>query len=318
MADTLRIKRRAAGGAAGPPATLKSAEIAFNEQDNTLYYGKGDSGGNATSIIAIAGDAKASKNTDAPQHGRLGIVSATQIKFVPYGGDLIKIAGVLYTILSAGITAANTSVFVNGTGGQNLAASTVYLVTVFNNAGTPTINFQSAISHVADTTAGNVGVEVLTGGGTYHTLVGMIRTNASSQFQDDVAFRGVLSWFNRRNLVLTGASTGGTGTTSASMVEITSAARAYFLSWADEAALMGVAGSILSGAVGTGGCQLGYDGASLGQAAFATIGTAGWWGGGTTFMVGNPTETMHYITVMGQGGGVTMNFYASCYGMIRG
>jgi hypothetical protein len=55
MADVLRIKRRAAGGAAGPPATLAAAEIAFNEQDNTLYYGKGNSGGMATSIIAIAG-----------------------------------------------------------------------------------------------------------------------------------------------------------------------------------------------------------------------------------------------------------------------
>jgi hypothetical protein len=55
MADVLRIKRRAVGGAAGPPATLAAAEIAFNEQDNTLYYGKGNSGGMATSIIAIAG-----------------------------------------------------------------------------------------------------------------------------------------------------------------------------------------------------------------------------------------------------------------------
>jgi hypothetical protein len=55
MADVLRIKRRAVGGAAGPPAALAAAEIAFNEQDNTLYYGKGNSAGAATSIIAIGG-----------------------------------------------------------------------------------------------------------------------------------------------------------------------------------------------------------------------------------------------------------------------
>lgn len=55
MAVTHRIKRRLAGGAAGAPASLKNAEIAFNEQDNILYYGKGDSGGNATSIIPIGG-----------------------------------------------------------------------------------------------------------------------------------------------------------------------------------------------------------------------------------------------------------------------
>ena len=44
MANTLRIKRRAAGGAAGAPASLANAELAFNEQDNTLYYGTGTGG----------------------------------------------------------------------------------------------------------------------------------------------------------------------------------------------------------------------------------------------------------------------------------
>lgn len=55
MANTIRIKRRAVGGAAGAPASLAAAELAYNEQDDTLYYGKGDSGGNATSIPAIGG-----------------------------------------------------------------------------------------------------------------------------------------------------------------------------------------------------------------------------------------------------------------------
>jgi hypothetical protein len=56
MANILRIKRRVVGGAAGAPASLKNAELAFNEVDNTLYYGKGDNGsGDATTIPAIAG-----------------------------------------------------------------------------------------------------------------------------------------------------------------------------------------------------------------------------------------------------------------------
>jgi len=57
MANTIRIKRRAAGGAAGAPSTLANAELAFNEQDNTLYYGigTGGSGGSATSVIPIGG-----------------------------------------------------------------------------------------------------------------------------------------------------------------------------------------------------------------------------------------------------------------------
>ena len=55
MANTIRIKRRATGSS-GAPASLKNAELAFNEVDQTLYYGKGvDGEGNATSVIAIGG-----------------------------------------------------------------------------------------------------------------------------------------------------------------------------------------------------------------------------------------------------------------------
>lgn len=55
MANVIRIKRRISG-AAGAPVALKSAELAHNEVDDTLYVGKGDDGGgNATSVIALAG-----------------------------------------------------------------------------------------------------------------------------------------------------------------------------------------------------------------------------------------------------------------------
>jgi hypothetical protein len=57
MANVVRIKRRLAGGAAGAPSSLQNAELAFNEQDSTLFYGvgTGGAGGSATSILAIAG-----------------------------------------------------------------------------------------------------------------------------------------------------------------------------------------------------------------------------------------------------------------------
>jgi hypothetical protein len=52
----MRIKRRASG-ATGAPASLANAELAFNEVDNILYYGKGTggAGGTATTVEAIAG-----------------------------------------------------------------------------------------------------------------------------------------------------------------------------------------------------------------------------------------------------------------------
>jgi hypothetical protein len=56
MANTLRIKRRASGGS-GAPSSLANAELAFNEVDDTLYYGKGTggAGGTATTVEAIGG-----------------------------------------------------------------------------------------------------------------------------------------------------------------------------------------------------------------------------------------------------------------------
>ena len=55
MTNTIQLKRRVSG-VAGAPAALKSGEIAHNEVDDTLYVGKGDDGGgNATSVIPLAG-----------------------------------------------------------------------------------------------------------------------------------------------------------------------------------------------------------------------------------------------------------------------
>jgi len=84
MVNTIRIKRRAAGGAAGPPAGLANAELAFNEQDNTLYYGKGGTPAAAASVIAVvtagAGGGNVS-NSGTPVNGQLAQwIDATHIQ----------------------------------------------------------------------------------------------------------------------------------------------------------------------------------------------------------------------------------------------
>lgn len=60
MSNVLRIRRRASG-AAGAPASLENAELAYNEVDDVLYYGKGTggAGGTASTIEAIAGSGAA-------------------------------------------------------------------------------------------------------------------------------------------------------------------------------------------------------------------------------------------------------------------
>jgi hypothetical protein len=57
MADIIRIKRRVSPGSAGAPSSLANAELAYNENDHTLYIGEGTggAGGSATVIVPIAG-----------------------------------------------------------------------------------------------------------------------------------------------------------------------------------------------------------------------------------------------------------------------
>jgi hypothetical protein len=53
MSNTLRIKRRALGGASGAPSSLAQSELAYSEVDGVLHIGVG-TGGSAT-VVAIGG-----------------------------------------------------------------------------------------------------------------------------------------------------------------------------------------------------------------------------------------------------------------------
>ncbi len=67
MANTIRIKKRAASGSAGAPSSLLPSELAFNENDLKLYYGFGDDGSTppeATSIITVGGSGAYFNKTD--------------------------------------------------------------------------------------------------------------------------------------------------------------------------------------------------------------------------------------------------------------
>ena len=75
MAQKIRIKRRQANGGAGAPTTLASAELAFNEASQILYYGLGDTGtGEANSVIAIGG-----QGAFIPSSGGTGYVKSIAV-----------------------------------------------------------------------------------------------------------------------------------------------------------------------------------------------------------------------------------------------
>jgi len=189
--------------------------------------------------------------------GRLIFSSATQLIFAPFAGDAIKINGVMYSIPSAGVTASN--------GG--LSASTVYYVYLWNNAGTLTIEF-STTGHTQDVSGStNAGTEIKSGDAS-RSLVGMIRTNASSQFVDGFANRGVASWFNRRARFHQGSSVvAGVITNTAAWTEPSTATRVDGVFWGDDIVTIGSIG--LEGQNDTAG-QLTYGGVGLDGVANVT------------------------------------------------
>lgn len=138
---------------------------------------------------------------------QLSYTSATAIGLARRGGDRVSIDGVQYPLPSGGIAAGTTGVYVNGTAAQNLAASTVYYVSLAVVAEVLTLRFWAASSygHMPDTTAGNGGTEVIESGGTPipgDTLVGMVMTNASTQFSPALT----RSWFNRQAAEIAGSA----------------------------------------------------------------------------------------------------------------
>jgi len=196
----------------------------------------------------VQSNSEQSATTDTiSAHGQciLTRTSATVLALDPKNGEglFVTVSGTMasQTIPSAGITATTTSCFIDGTGSSSLAADTVYLICVFDNSGTLTLDFLTTTTHAVDTTSG---VEIATGDAT-RTVVGMIRTNASSQLIDTDIEKGILSWFNRRNKMASVDLTNG-ATSSSTYVNSNTANNLEWLTWADEVVMIGFTADISS------------------------------------------------------------------------
>lgn len=244
--------------------------------------------------------------------GQLQYVSATQIRFRAVNGSVIRISGALYN-LTADITAANTNIYIDGASGSSLGSSMLYYVYLFNNSGTLTIDF-STTAYAIDSTSGNYGTYIKTGIAS-RTLIGMIRTNGSSQFVDSLTQRFVVSWFNRRLRPLRNTFTATRTSTSATAAEVNSEIRIEGLVW-DGEPMFASGMSVMS--EGAGGNNLyagiGFNGATVdGQMSRHNSGAAG-----RLNTVPLParmktglTEGYNYATLIthSDGGGETMSFY---------
>ena len=175
---------------AGTPPTLSRTTINYSTSSGLPISASG-----AAYVYATSSSKHLRALTTNLGCGRLTYVSPTAINFVPYNGDLIKINGVLYRIPAFGIGGlGNTGIIIDGAPGSSLAANTTYLVYAFISGGVVTAEF-STTGHATSATDGNVGTEIKNGDNT-RSLIGIVRTNASAQFENSLRNRFVRSWFN--------------------------------------------------------------------------------------------------------------------------
>jgi hypothetical protein len=160
---------------------------------------------------------------------RLVYTNATTLTLNRKNGNRLCIEGVNEQIPAAGVTLSN--------GG--LSADTTYYIYAYMNSGTMTLE-ASTTGHAEDSATG---MEIKSGAAT-RTLVGMARTNPSSQFAQTNSLLGVLTYFNRRLKSIKAAFTADRTTTSTSYTEINSEIRLPFLTWGDNEVAYAVRGVV--------------------------------------------------------------------------
>jgi hypothetical protein len=128
LTPSIRIKRRSAGGAAGAPASLQQAELAYNETDNTVYIGvgTGGAGGSATSIVPVAGAGAFVDNTSAQTVAGVKTFTASPLAPTPTNGDSsTKVATTEFVASAVGAAGGNqapNSVYAGPASGGTAAA----------------------------------------------------------------------------------------------------------------------------------------------------------------------------------------------------
>jgi hypothetical protein len=157
MPDVIRIKRRASPGSAGAPASLANAELAYNENDHTLYIGEGTGGGggSATVIVPIGGSGMGSNTTpimDGTGAAGTGGTWSRNDHVHPTDTSRAPLNSPAFTGTPTAPTAPN------GTNTTQLATTAYVLATRLDQLAVPTANVSfngNKLTNLADPTATN-------------------------------------------------------------------------------------------------------------------------------------------------------------------
>ena len=198
MANTIRLKKRASGGASGAPSSLAPSEPAYSEVDNILYYGYGDAGGGAaSSVISIAGSGAYATLTSAQT------ISGDKT----YTGTLDFSGATIATFETTGNVTVGGNLTVNGT---TTSVNSTTLQVDDKNIELGTVDTPS------DTTADGGGITLK--GSSDHTIIWTNSTD-SWDFSEHVNLASGKEFKINGTSVLSG-STLGSGVTASSLTSV--------------------------------------------------------------------------------------------------
>jgi hypothetical protein len=251
---------------------------------DTHHFPLGEVVWDGAAITSIASyEAQSSITTSVLITGQCRLVkSGVNLVLQPFNGNSLVIGGVSRAVASP--TLAATS----------LTPGTVYYIYAAWSGSAVTLE-ASTTGHSTHTD----GTEIKTGDST-RTLVGMARVTAGPLWSDTGAQRTVLSYFNRREIAGTNELTTVRTTTSTTFVEVHNEIRSEFLTWGDEAVVIGLAGTAILSTTGNNiGAALAIDNttplaAVMGNNSSTTRGIPL-----GCSAVAMPAEGFHYLTMLG-------------------
>lgn len=285
------------GGAGATPTPLASlgttTTVLHGNASGDPTFGAVALGADVSGTLPIANGGTSTTTAPGSTAGRLQRSSGTIVCLNPFNGNhVVTPAGLVEVIGSSGVCATISSLFVNGVPAQTLVAATLYYVYLFDNSGTPTLDF-STTGHATDATTG---IEIKSGTAT-RVLVGMVYPTAGPVFVDTTANRLVASWFNRQPRQMLGAFTADRTTTNTGFVEINTEIRTTFITWGDA-----VQGNAAVDTLDTGGTvfsNLSIDGSSAAGNTFGYVNKLAATQGSGVSGTYLPSEGLHYLTILG-------------------
>jgi hypothetical protein len=187
MSNTIRIKRRASGSP-GAPSALYNAELAYNEVDDTLYYGKGTggAGGTATSVEAIGGKGSVVMlNGDQSVSGVKTFTSSPIVPTPVSSDNSTKVATTEFVksqsyVVNAGAGLTKTGTTIDVVGTNNRIAVNVDSIDIAS-----TYVGQTSITTLGTITTGTWNanaIDVAYGGTGVASLTGIVKGNGTGAF----------------------------------------------------------------------------------------------------------------------------------------